>query len=123
MLGRRQTAEEVLRCSFCRKSQDVVGRLLSNPSDYTRAYICDECVTVRTSIVEDDMREREASTPIVKETSRFLHHPLAAEFLLAAENWAVRDRTGWHVSEELDHMRALASRMLTEDVSSEASEL
>ena len=33
-----------LHCSFCGKSQDIVGKLISSPSDYPRAYICDECV-------------------------------------------------------------------------------
>jgi ATP-dependent Clp protease ATP-binding subunit ClpX len=43
-----------LRCSFCHKSQDAVAKLISSPSDYPRAYICDECVAVCNSILEDD---------------------------------------------------------------------
>jgi ATP-dependent Clp protease ATP-binding subunit ClpX len=46
--------EEALRCSFCHKSQDAVAKLISSPSDYPRAYICDECVAVCNSILEDD---------------------------------------------------------------------
>ena len=46
--------EEMLRCSFCHKSQDAVAKLISSPSDYPRAYICDECVAVCNSILEDD---------------------------------------------------------------------
>ncbi len=46
-----------LRCSFCHKSQDVVGKLISSPSDYPRAYICDECIGVCNSILEDDRHE------------------------------------------------------------------
>ena len=46
--------DDVLRCSFCHKSQDVVGKLISSPSDYPRAYICDECIMVCNSILEDD---------------------------------------------------------------------
>ena len=46
--------EESLRCSFCHKSQDAVAKLISSPSDYPRAYICDECVAVCNSILEDD---------------------------------------------------------------------
>src|SRR5262249_21293700 len=42
------------RCSFCHKSQDAVAKLISSPSDYPRAYICDECVAVCNSILEDD---------------------------------------------------------------------
>ena len=50
----RTGSEEVLRCSFCHKSQDAVAKLISSPSDYPRAYICDECVAVCNSILEDD---------------------------------------------------------------------
>jgi len=50
----RTGSEEMLRCSFCHKSQDAVAKLISSPSDYPRAYICDECVAVCNSILEDD---------------------------------------------------------------------
>src|SRR6202050_5687474 len=50
----RTGPEEALRCSFCHKSQDAVAKLISSPSDYPRAYICDECVAVCNSILDDD---------------------------------------------------------------------
>ena len=50
----RSGTEETLRCSFCHKTQDAVGKLISSPSDYPRAYICDECIAVCNSILEDD---------------------------------------------------------------------
>src|SRR5437870_12972363 len=50
----RSGSEEMLRCSFCHKSQDAVAKLISSPSDYPRAYICDECVAVCNSILEYD---------------------------------------------------------------------
>ena len=53
-------AEESLRCSFCHKSQDAVAKLISSPSDYPRAYICDECVAVCNSILEDDKGEAQS---------------------------------------------------------------
>ena len=56
--------DEVLRCSFCHKSQDAVAKLISSPTDYPRAYICDECVGVCNSILEDDRGEgHPSSTP------------------------------------------------------------
>ncbi len=55
---KRTGSDEALRCSFCRKSQDVVGKLVSSPSDYPRAYICDECISVCNSILEDDKNEQ-----------------------------------------------------------------
>src|SRR6201996_5389386 len=53
----RSGPEDTLRCSFCHKSQDAVAKLISSPSDYPRAYICDECVGVCNSILEDDRGE------------------------------------------------------------------
>ncbi|HVT96878.1 MAG TPA: ATP-dependent Clp protease ATP-binding subunit ClpX [Acidobacteriaceae bacterium] len=53
----RTGPDEALRCSFCHKSQDAVAKLISSPSDYPRAYICDECVAVCNSILEDDRTE------------------------------------------------------------------
>ncbi|MCI0354148.1 MAG: ATP-dependent Clp protease ATP-binding subunit ClpX [Acidobacteria bacterium] len=50
----RSSSDDGLRCSFCHKSQDAVAKLISSPSDYPRAYICDECVAVCNSILEDD---------------------------------------------------------------------
>jgi ATP-dependent Clp protease ATP-binding subunit ClpX len=38
-----------------------VAKLISSPSDYPRAYICDECVAVCNSILEDDRTESHAA--------------------------------------------------------------
>jgi ATP-dependent Clp protease ATP-binding subunit ClpX len=57
----RSGTDEGLRCSFCHKSQDAVAKLISSPSDYPRAYICDECVAVCNSILEDDRSETHAA--------------------------------------------------------------
>jgi ATP-dependent Clp protease ATP-binding subunit ClpX len=50
-------ADDSLRCSFCHKTQEAVAKLISSPSDYPRAYICDECVAVCNSILDDDKGE------------------------------------------------------------------
>ena len=60
---KRAGSDEALRCSFCHKSQDVVGKLISSPSDYPRAYICDECIAVCNSILEDDKVEPPPGPP------------------------------------------------------------
>ena len=59
---KRAGTDETLRCSFCHKSQDVVGKLISSPSDYPRAYICDECIAVCNSILDDDKSDQPAAT-------------------------------------------------------------
>ncbi len=53
--------DEPLRCSFCHKTQEQVEKLISSPSDYPRAYICNECVSVCQTILEDEKREQAAA--------------------------------------------------------------
>ena len=60
---KRAGSDDTLRCSFCHKSQDVVGKLISSPSDYPRAYICDECIAVCNSILEDDKTDQPSAGP------------------------------------------------------------
>jgi ATP-dependent Clp protease ATP-binding subunit ClpX len=60
---KRTGSDDSLRCSFCHKSQDVVGKLISSPSEYPRAYICDECIAVCNSIIEDDRHEQSYGSP------------------------------------------------------------
>jgi len=72
-----RSSDESLRCSFCHKSQDAVAKLISSPSDYPRAYICDECVAVCNSILEDDRSEAQpgaapAHLPKPQEVKAFL---------------------------------------------------
>src|SRR3978361_1931589 len=58
----RTGSDDTLRCSFCHKSQAALAKLISSPSDYPRAYICDECVAVCNSISEDDKGEQQPGT-------------------------------------------------------------
>jgi len=60
---KRAGSDDALRCSFCHKSQDVVGKLISSPNDYPRAYICDECIAVCNSILEDDRHDQTCGAP------------------------------------------------------------
>ena len=39
-----------LRCSFCRKNESAVAKLVAGP----RVYICDECVAIATRMMADD---------------------------------------------------------------------
>ena len=47
----RDDREEILRCSFCSKSQSDVRKLIAGPS----VYICDECVDICNEIISDDV--------------------------------------------------------------------
>jgi len=73
---KRPGTEEMLHCSFCQKPQDAVAKLISSPGDHARAYICDECVAVCNSILEEDRGERvptaQAKLPRPSEIKTFL---------------------------------------------------
>ena len=46
----KKETEEILRCSFCNKSQNDVKKLIAGPT----VFICDECVEVCNEIISDD---------------------------------------------------------------------
>jgi len=76
MTTKRPSSDEALRCSFCRKTQDSVGKLISSPGDSPRVYICDECVAVCNTILEEERSEgipnAQAKTPRPPEIKAFL---------------------------------------------------
>jgi ATP-dependent Clp protease ATP-binding subunit ClpX len=39
-----------LRCSFCRKREDEISKLVAGP----RVYICDQCVAIASRMMESD---------------------------------------------------------------------
>ena len=53
--------EEILRCSFCGKSQNEVKKLIAGPS----VYICNECIDICNEIINDD---EQAETANVRST-------------------------------------------------------
>ena len=50
MAGKR--VDDVVRCSFCNKSQAQVRKLIAGPNG---AYICDECIEVCAEIIEEEL--------------------------------------------------------------------
>ena len=48
----KKNSDDVLRCSFCNKSQNEVRKLIAGPT----VLICDECVGVCQDIIDEDMR-------------------------------------------------------------------
>jgi ATP-dependent Clp protease ATP-binding subunit ClpX len=50
-LRKDEEHDDVLRCSFCSKSQNDVKKLIAGPT----VYICDECVDVCNEIIADDV--------------------------------------------------------------------
>ena len=105
-------ASQALHCSFCNKSQDVVAKLISSP-DPPHVYICDECIAVCTTILEDS--EAPPGVPGPKPVFAkhpLSSHPLASQFFTAVENWIARESGGEDSSQELAEMRKIAARML-----------
>ena len=111
------TREGLLSCSFCRKSEDSVSKLISTPSDYPRAYICNECVAVCAAILEDD-RERlvaDSGTTVPEDEKHpLLAHPLASSLLTAVERWVRRESLGGNAAQELAELRRVAAKMMGE---------
>jgi hypothetical protein len=105
----------VLSCSFCHKSQDTVARLISSPNDYPRAYICDECIAVCASILDDDRDQSEADATMAapdEETHPLLAHPLASSLFTAIERWIRCESLGGDAAQELAELRSIAARMV-----------
>jgi ATP-dependent Clp protease ATP-binding subunit ClpX len=50
---KRTGPEEPLRCSFCHKPQDAVKKLIASPGENVRAYICEECVAICNTMLEE----------------------------------------------------------------------
>ena len=57
---KRSASEGALRCSFCRKSHEIVTKLIATPGDYPKSYICDECVTICSAILEEERSTKPA---------------------------------------------------------------
>src|SRR5258706_4062537 len=115
-MGRRSAADsDILRCCFCGKSQDQAVKLISSPSDYRRAYICDECIATCHAILEDDRSEAEPSAANIEpgETSHpWATHPLLSRLLMAVERWMQQESVGGDAAAEIGAMREIADRMM-----------
>ena len=54
--------EDMLRCSFCGKSQNEVKKLIAGPT----VYICNECIDICIEIISDDaQQEAQATRPLL----------------------------------------------------------
>ena len=74
MAGR--TPQDKIRCSFCNKTQDMVRKMISGQDG---AYICDECISLCTEILEEEMEDEEIEE--VKSSINLLKPVQIKEFL------------------------------------------
>ena len=103
-MARANTRAGGLCCSFCHKSQESVATLVSTPSNYPRAYICDECIAVCNIVLEDARGQLPAvaEMPVNPREKHSLHaHPLASSLLTAIERWIGRESSGSGAAREL----------------------
>ncbi len=121
MRDRRVADSDPLRCSFCGKPQNAVGKLISSPSDTPRAFICDECIAVCVTILADDRKE--ADTAIVDpvgsgaqgESHPLLGHPLASELMASVAEWIRYESLGRDAAEELARVRTIARKIIADE--------
>ena len=64
-MARLTDGAELLKCSFCGKSQKQVRKLIGGSG----AYICDECIELCNEIIEEELGSQQSSssaTPLPK---------------------------------------------------------
>jgi len=101
-------------CSFCRKSQFVVGKLVCNPDGFrTKVYICDECILVCTYVLGDDAG-RLAHDPVNIDSQKrpaVLDNPLTPLLLRSVERWIKLESQGANSAADFEELRSLALRL------------
>jgi ATP-dependent protease Clp ATPase subunit len=84
----------------------VVHKLISSPSDNPRrAYICDECIAICNSILEDDRNE---SAPTPQEEPDVP----ASELMEAIADWIRAESLGQDGADALGRVREIAQRIM-----------
>ena len=74
-------------CSFCHRSQDDVAYLVASPTDYPRAYICDECVEFCHSILGESRSEPQAGQSPKRDLLRLASHIIKCPRCGEAFDW------------------------------------
>ena len=57
-IWQEKMSDDLIRCSFCNKTQAQVRKLIAGPNG---AYICDECIDVCAEIIEEEFAYEDES--------------------------------------------------------------
>ena len=71
-MPRKDSQGDMLRCSFCGKSQEAVKRLIAGPT----AYICDECIDLCNDIILEEGAAEQSQARKHLLTPKELNHKL-----------------------------------------------
>jgi hypothetical protein len=114
--GRPRSQSDSLRCSFCHRTQESGAKLISSPSDYPRAYICDQCIAICNSVLEDYPAEVPPVSAIPANASGdhpLLANPLTSSLLTAIVRWMKREsQGGGDAAEALSEVRTIAAEIM-----------
>jgi ATP-dependent Clp protease ATP-binding subunit ClpX len=104
-MARIGESADLLKCSFCGKSQKQVRKLIAGPG----VYICDECIELCNEIIEEELSEvaetAEVELPKPREIYDFLEEYVIGQteakrsLAVAVYNHYKRIRTGLHAKE------------------------
>lgn len=104
--------KQSLLCSFCRKPQSAVQKLIASPAESIRAYICDECIAACSAICKEDAPAAASDPSQVEEGHPMQTHPQALQLFSALELWLKHESLGWDVTDELALVHRIASQIL-----------
>jgi hypothetical protein len=100
-----------MECSFCGKAQFVVRKLICNASDFSRrVYICDECVLICNSILEDGSGSSAVDPVNIDSQERHpaLDNPETSRFLRFVERWIRLESSGADSAAAFAEVRGIA---------------
>ncbi|WP_110206097.1 ATP-dependent Clp protease ATP-binding subunit ClpX [Nocardioides daejeonensis] len=109
---------DLLKCSFCGKSQKQVKKLIAGPG----VYICDECIDLCNEIIEEELSERSEvgleELPKPKEIFEFLNSYVIGQeqakksLAVAVYNHYKRVQAGATLAKGPDHVEVAKSNIL-----------
>ncbi len=104
-------AKTSLLCSFCRKPQSAVQKLIASPPESVRAYICDECIAACSAIVKEDVGEE-----VVESGHPLSEHPRASELFGLLELWIKHESLGQDALADIAQVHSIVDEMLRETI-------